>query len=104
MSLSGNQQEKWPWQGEGGSYGGEGGYCRQLRGARLTHESQGSGTEKGVITKGVFPLQKFFGSLSISQQTGVYPYLLGAGSARPNPKMGARDAPFLINFRGNPGV
>ena len=28
-------------------------------------------------------------SLTIGQQTGVYPYPLGAGSARPNPKMGA---------------
>ena len=26
---------------------------------------------------------------SFSQQTGVYPYPLSAGSARPNPKMGA---------------
>ena len=31
------------------------------------------------------------------QQTGVYPYPLGAGSARPNPKMGAPDPekPFI---------
>ena len=28
---------------------------------------------------------------SRSQQTGIYPYPLGAGSARPNPKMGAPD-------------
>ena len=26
-----------------------------------------------------------------TQQTRAYPYRLGAGSARPNPKMGARD-------------
>ena len=32
-----------------------------------------------------------------SQQTRVYPYPLGAGSARPNPKMGAPDPenPFI---------
>ena len=34
------------------------------------------------------------------QQTRVYPYPLGAGSARPNPKMGARDPenPLFLGF------
>ena len=35
-----------------------------------------------------------------SQQTRVYPYLLGAGPARPNPKMGAPDPenPLFLGF------
>ena len=37
---------------------------------------------------------------SILQQTRVYPYPLGAGSARPNPKMGAPDPenPLFLGF------
>ena len=36
----------------------------------------------------------------IVQQTRVYPYPLGAGSARPNPKMGAPDPenPLFLGF------
>ena len=35
-----------------------------------------------------------------NQQKGVYPYPLGAGSARPNPKMGAPDPenPLFLGF------
>ena len=37
---------------------------------------------------------------SVSQQTRVYPYPLGAGSARPNSKMGAPDPenPLFLGF------
>ena len=37
---------------------------------------------------------------AVSQQTRVYPYPLGAGSARPNPKMGAPDPenPLFLGF------
>ena len=37
---------------------------------------------------------------SAFQQTGVYSYPLGAGSARPNPKMGAPDPenPLFLGF------
>ena len=36
----------------------------------------------------------------VVQQTGVYPYPLGAGSARPNPKIGAPDPenPLFLGF------
>ena len=39
-------------------------------------------------------------STNIFQQTRVYPYPLGAGSARPNPKMGAPDPeiPLFLGF------
>ena len=37
---------------------------------------------------------------NVFQQTRVYPYPLGAGSARPNPKMGAPDPenPLFLGF------
>ena len=37
---------------------------------------------------------------AVAQQTSVYPYPLGAGSARPNPKMGAPDPenPLFLGF------
>ena len=38
-----------------------------------------------------FPLKSGSKSLWIVQQNRVYPYPLGAGSARPNPKIGAPD-------------
>ena len=46
------------------------------------------------------PVLPFLDFLRISQQTRVYPYPLGAGSARPNPKMGAPDPenPFFLGF------
>ena len=41
-----------------------------------------------------------YGTVLIFQQTRVYPYPLGAGSARPNPKMGAPDPenPLFLVF------
>ena len=39
---------------------------------------------------------------AVNQPIGVYPYLLGAGSVRPNPKQGAPDAETssCIGFNG----
>ena len=49
---------------------------------------------------GAIRANRFAATETIFQQTRVYPYPLGAGSARPNPKMGAPDPekPLFLGF------
>ena len=59
------------------------------------------------LSRGLHISSDFFFVIRVLQQTRVYPYPLVAGSARPNPKMGAPDPenPLFLGFsvlRGGP--